>query len=111
MLLPTGWMAATHAWLGMGEFPGVPLTGYLVRSVAALYGFHGVMMLIIARDVVRYDGLVLFCGVMDIVFGTMMFAIDSHAGMPWWWTAVEGPSLAGTGVVVLYLRSRANRHR
>lgn len=108
MLLPTSWMASTHAWLGMGEFPDVPLTDYLIRSVAALYGFHGVLVLLIAGDPVRYDRIVLYCGFMDILFGSMMLAIDLYAGMPWFWTAVEGPSLVGMGVVLLYLRRRAS---
>ena len=107
MLLPTDWMAATHRWLGMGEFPDVPLTSYLVRSVAALYGFHGVLVLLVAGDPVRYDRIVLYLGIMDIAFGLVMLAIDLHAGMPTMWALVEGPSLVGMGVVVLWLRGRA----
>jgi hypothetical protein len=104
MLLPTDWMAGVHGWLGMGEFPDAPLTSYLVRSVAALYGFHGVLVLLVAGDPVRYDRIVLYLGIMDIVFGLMMLAIDLHAGMPTLWTVVEGPSLVGMGALVLYLR-------
>lgn len=111
MLLPVGWMASVHEWLGMGKFPEAPLTEYLIRSVAALYGFHGVLMLIVARDVVRYDAIVLYCGVMDVVFGSLMFAIDLGAGMPWWWTALEGPSLVGVGLLLLYLRNVTARGR
>lgn len=104
MLLPVDWMAATHRWLGMGEFPDSPLTSYLVRSVAALYGFHGVLVLIIAGDPVRYDRIVLYAGVMDVVFGLMMLAIDLHSGMPIMWSLIEGPSLVGMGLLVLWLR-------
>jgi hypothetical protein len=100
-------MAAVHRWLGMGEFPDAPLTDYLVRSVAALYGFHGVLVLIVAGDPARYERIVLFLGAMDIVFGLMMVAIDLHAGMPIVWTALEGPPLVGVGVLLLYLRRRA----
>jgi hypothetical protein len=107
VLLPTDWMAAVHRWLGMGEFPAAPLTDYLVRSVAALYGFHGVLVLIVAGDPARYERIVLYLGVMDIVFGLMMLAIDLHAGMPIVWTAVEGPPLVGVGVLILYLRRLA----
>lgn len=107
VLLPTDWMAAVHRWLGMGEFPDAPLTDYLVRSVAALYGFHGVLVLIVAGDPARYERIVLFLGAMDIVFGLMMVAIDLHAGMPIVWTALEGPPLVGVGVLLLYLRRRA----
>ena len=107
VFLPASWMASTHAWLGMGEFPHAPLTDYLVRSVSALYGFHGVLVLLVAGDPVRYKRIVRYIGVMDIVFGLTMFAIDFHAGMPTMWTIVEGPSLVGAGIVVLFLLSRA----
>ena len=106
VLLPTSWMAASHTWLGMGEFPDVPLTGYLARSLAALYGFHGVLLLIVAGDVIRYERIVLYCGVMNIAFGLMILAIDLHVGMPIWWTVSEGPPLVGIGSVVLFLRNR-----
>ena len=36
VLLPVSWMAATHEWLGLGEFPRAPVVDYLARSVAAL---------------------------------------------------------------------------
>jgi len=109
MLLPAGWMAAAHRWLGMGEFPDASLTYYLVRSVSALYGFHGVLVLLVAGDPVRFQRIVRYLGVMDIVFGLMMLAIDVHSGMPAMWTMVEGPPLVGTGVVVLYLLGRATK--
>ena len=109
MLLPESIMASTHAWLGMGEFPSSTLTDYLTRSIAALYGFHGVLVLIVSRDVTRYRPIVTYIGVMSIAFGTMMLAIDLHAGMPWWWTAGEGPPLAGMGLLVLLLNRAAGR--
>lgn len=107
VLLPTDWMTATHRWLGMGEFPDVPLTDYLVRSVSALYGFHGVLLFLVAGDPVRHLRIVRYVGVMDIVFGLMMLSIDLHAGMPIIWTMMEGPPLVGAGVFVLYLLGRA----
>ncbi len=106
-LLPGNWMAATHQWLGMGEFPRSPVVDYLARSVAALYGFHGVLILLVAGDPARYQRIIRYLGVMDIVFGLQMLAIDVHAGMPLIWTLVEGPSLVAMGAVVLLLQSRA----
>ena len=111
VLLPTDWMAVTHEWLGMGEFPAAPLTDYLVRSVSALYGFHGVLLFLVAGEPLRYARIVRYVGVMDIVFGLMMLAIDLHAGMPTLWTMFEGPPLVGGGVLVLYLLSRGISRR
>jgi hypothetical protein len=109
VLLPTEWMASTHHWLGMGEFPQAAVTDYLARSVSALYGFHGVLILLVASDPVRYQRIVRYLGVMDIVFGLTMLAIDLHAGMPGMWTLFEGPPLVAGGVLVLYLLNRATK--
>ncbi len=103
MFLPTDWMASTHERLGLGEFPRSPLVEYLTRSVAALYGFHGALLLLISRDPVKYRTIVQFVAVMNVAFGVMMLLIDLHAGMPWWWTLGEGPPLIVFGVVIGYL--------
>jgi hypothetical protein len=106
MLLPVEWMASTHRWLGLGEFPHSPVVDYLARSVAALYGFHGVLLLIVASDPVRFLTIVRFIGVMNVGFGLILVAIDAHAGLPWWWTLGEGPPITAFGLVVLFLSRR-----
>ncbi len=106
IFLPTSWMAASHGWLGLGEFPAGPLTDYLARSISGLYGFHGVLLFVVASDPVRYERIVLYLGLMNILFGVALLAIDLHAGMPALWTASEGPPLAMIGIVTIYLRSR-----
>lgn len=103
VLLPVDWMVAAHRWLGLGEFPRVPLVDYLTRSIAALYGFHGVLLFLVARDPVYYRNIVRYVGVMNVVFGALLLGIDVHAGMPSWWTVAEGPPLMAVGVVVLAL--------
>ena len=106
VLLPADWMAATHPRLGLGEFPRTPIVDYLTRSIAALYGFHGVFVWIVSLDPVRYRVFVWFAAIMNIVFGAMMIAIDLHAGMPAIWTAIEGPSIMAMGVVIAALARR-----
>ena len=103
MLLPADWMAATHRWLGLGEFPHSAVVDYLARSIAALYGFHGVLLFIVARDPDRFAAIVRFIGVMNIAFGVILVGIDANAGLPWWWTLGEGPPIVAFGVVILLL--------
>jgi hypothetical protein len=100
MLLPTDWMASTHHWLGLGEFPEAPIVDYLARSVAALYGFHGVLLLLVSRNPVRFRAIVTFIGVMNIAFGVMMILVDIHAGLPTFWLLAEGPPIIAFGAVV-----------
>jgi hypothetical protein len=107
IVLPTDWMAATHERLGLGVFPRVPLVDYLTRSVAALYGFHGVLVLLVSRDPVRYTAIVRYVGVMNLLFGIVMVCIDLHAGLPLLWTVAEGPPVAILGVLVLYFSRKS----
>ena len=106
MLLPVEWMASTHAQLGLGEFPRAPVVDYLARSIAALYGFHGVLVLLVSTDPIRYRPIVWFIAAMNIVFGLMMIAVDLHAGLPGYWTALEGPPIVAFGMVIGFLNSR-----
>jgi hypothetical protein len=103
IFLPADWMAAIHRWLGLGEFPRAPVVEYLTRSVAAIYGFHGVLLLAISSDPVRYRKLVRYLGVMNVVLGIILLFIDLHAGMPLFWTMAEGPPVSAFGAVLLYL--------
>ena len=72
MLLPESVMVSSHAWLGLGEFPASPLVNYLTRSIAALYGFHGVLVMIVSRDVVRYKPIVTYLGGFTLVAATLL---------------------------------------
>ncbi len=54
IFLPTEWMATTHRWLGLGEFPASPLVDYLTRSISALYAIYGGLLVLLARDVRRF---------------------------------------------------------
>jgi hypothetical protein len=107
VLLPSEWMAATHERLGMGPLPSAPIVEYLTRSIAGLYGFHGVFVWLVSTDTVRYRTFVWFTALMNIVFGAMLLAIDLHAGMPRIWTWMEGPAILALGVAILVaMRSR-----
>jgi len=108
IFLPVEWMASTHAWLGLGEFPRSPIVDYLTRTIAALYGFHGVLLLIVSTDPVRYRTIVSFIAAMNVIFGVIVLAVDVHAGLPLWWTIGEGPPIVIFGAVLAMLnRSRA----
>ena len=104
MLLPVEWMASTHERLGMGTFPQVPVVDYLARSVAAFYGFHGVLLFVVAHDPVRLRPIVTYLAAFNIIFGVLLIAIDMHAGMPAWWTIAEGPVVIVIGILITILR-------
>jgi hypothetical protein len=103
VLLPREMMISTHARLGLGVLPDVPIVYYLARSTSALYALRGVIYFLAASDPIRYRPLIVLIGVTNIIFGVTMAAITTSAGMPAWWTAVEGPFIVTTGVLLLAL--------
>ncbi len=109
MLMPVDWMASTHEWLGLGVLPRAPIVDYLARSVAALYGFHGVLVLLVAQDPIKYRTFVWYLAVMNVLFGVMITAIDMHAGLPASWTLTEGPPVLAFGIIIGVLNRRAGR--
>jgi hypothetical protein len=106
VFLPVEWMASWHASLGLGEFPRDPIVQYLARSVAALYGFHGVLILLVSTDPDKYRSIVSYIAAMNVLFGSMVMAIDLHAGMPAYWTFGEGPPIIVFGIVIGILNRR-----
>ena len=77
------------------------------RSASAMYALHGLTVLFVSFDVLRYAQLIRFLAAVALVHGVIMFGIDLAEGMPWWWQSLEGPAIAATGLVVLALQRRA----
>jgi hypothetical protein len=103
MLLPFETMASIHRQLGLGNLPRTPIVDYLARSVAAFYGFHGVLLFLVSSDPVTYKPFVTYVAWMSITLGAMLLAIDLHAGMPSWWTVSEGPWVIAVGLILVAL--------
>ena len=108
-VMPTTWIAATHRWLGLGDFPDAPVTQYLARSISALYAIFGGLAIVISTDVLRYAPIIRFFAYVTLAFGLLITGIDSIAGMPTYWTLFEGPTTFILGVVILLLVRRVER--
>ena len=106
VFMPSESMASMHKWLGLGEFPKGPVVEYLARSVAALYGFHGVLLFVVSTDPVRLRPIVTFLALFNILFGSLLVVIDAKVGLPLWWTASEGPSIIVVGALLALLNAR-----
>src|SRR5215471_8318119 len=91
VFMPVSWMAATHRWLGLGEMPTGPVVEYLARSLSAFYALVGALCLAVVADLERYRPLVRFLGVAFALMSLVLLGVDVAVGMPWWWTASEGP--------------------
>jgi hypothetical protein len=91
VFMPLSWMIATHRWLGLGEMPIAPVVEYLARSLSAFYAGVGAFCLVVTFDLERYRPLVRFLGAAFALMSALILGVDLAAGMPWWWTASEGP--------------------
>jgi hypothetical protein len=103
VFMPLSWMAATHHWLGLGEMPTGPVVEYLARTLSAFYAVMGALCLVVAADLERYRPLVRFLGVVVALLSIVFLGVDLSAGMPWWWTASEGPGGVVFGALLFVL--------
>ena len=105
-VMPTSWIAATHNWLGLGDFPDAPITQYLARTISLFYVMFGVLSIIVSTDVKRYAPIVNFFAYTCLVMGVSLTLIDAIIGMPISWTLSEGPPTFVLGIVILLLARR-----
>ena len=105
-IMPFSWMDEVHRRLGMGDLPEAPITGYLARSLSAMYALHGAIVFFISLDIRRHLPVVKFLAALSVVFGAGMFVLDFAVGMPPRWTAGEGPSVVVLGGVLLWLANQ-----
>jgi hypothetical protein len=108
VFMPSTWMAATHRWLGLGEMPTGPVVEYLARSLSVFYAVMGALCLVVAADLDRYRPLVRFLGVAFALMSVVLLGVDLAAGMPWWWSASEGPGGVVFGALLFVLARPAH---
>ncbi|HUT09642.1 MAG TPA: hypothetical protein VMY42_04035 [Thermoguttaceae bacterium] len=108
-VMPFAWMVEIHQRLGLGELSHARLTGYLTRSLSALYAMHGALLMFVSFDVRRFLPVIRCLAVLKLVFGTGMIVLDVAVGMPTWWIVGEGPLIAALGVVLLWLAGGVGR--
>ena len=108
VVMPVSWMAATHRRLGLGEMPIAPVVEYLARSLSAFYAVTGALCLVLATDLGRYRPLVRFLGLAFALMSVVLLGVDLAAGMPWWWSASEGPGGVVFGALLFVLARPAH---
>ncbi|MFG0291106.1 MAG: hypothetical protein ACF8CQ_23270 [Rhodopirellula sp. JB044] len=108
-IMPARWMMVIAGELGIDPFPDSPLTFYLARNLSLLYGYVGVLLMIMAADLDRYRPLVRCTAFGTMSFGVMQWVADSMAGMPAWWTYGESSSTFLGGALLWWLDARTSK--
>jgi len=108
LLMPTSWMAACHEWLGMGDFPEMPVAEYLARMTSGLCAFLGVLALLLSSDIHRHAAtirlLAISIGLLEVI--NLLYGLPS--GMPAWWLWADAIGAGGFAVAVIYLQQKIN---
>jgi len=105
-VMPQKWIVEASEFLGFKPFPESPLTYYLARNLSLLYGFVGVLMLFVVRDLYRYRDLVRFLAIATIAFGASQLIVDLQSEMPLWWALGESLSTLAGGCFFFWLQSK-----
>jgi hypothetical protein len=110
VFMPLSWIASWHSWLGIGVMPDDPLLRYVIRGAAFAQGGVGVLVWVIATDVVRYRPLVITTAAISLFAAPAYYFIDATAGMPRFWCVFDFAFcfLAGGVLLTLCLLSSPN---
>lgn len=112
VLAPQSLLDAVAVRLGLDPLGSSPLPIYLARQCSALYVLHAGTLLAIAWCLPQSLPVVPLTGWVTIFFGTLMIGIGWSSHMPWWWQAIEGPSIiVGGSLLVLLHRMVAGSSR
>lgn len=107
VVVPHVWLSDAARAAGLAGLPADPVAGYLARSASLMYALHGATVFFISFDVRRYWPLIRCLALLSPLHGAILLGLDIAEGMPSWWTCVEGPAFAATGLLVLGLQRRA----
>ena len=105
-VMPEPWMVQIARVLGIDPFPSSPLTFYLARNLSLLYGFVGVLLILISLDLDRYRPLVWYVAAGTILFGILQLVVNSMSGLPAWWTWGESGSTFCGGLLLYWIQGR-----
>ncbi len=104
---PLNAMVVHDRILGMGQFPEDPITVYLARSTSALCGMYGLLGLLMARNIQKYEGLIYLHGRTLLVVCMIGVYLAWECGLPLAWVIIDGIGGAALGIVTIYLHQQA----
>jgi hypothetical protein len=82
---PEGWINSFLVWCGLPEMPHATIMRYVLLGAGHLQVFMGVVVWFVARDVVRYQPIVVAVIVALLLAAPAFYLTDSIAGLPRYW--------------------------
>lgn len=103
VFIPIAWIAAFHVWLGLGQLPDAAFLRYVIRGGAFVQGAIGVLIWVIATDVVRFRPLAITIAAIYLASAPAFYFIDTIAGMPRFWCIFDGTSCFLVGSILFFV--------
>jgi hypothetical protein len=103
IFMPPAWIASWHSWVGLGVMTDTPVFRYVLRGASYVQGAIGVLLWVMAMDVVRYRPLVLTTAIIYLVGCPAYYLIDSVAGIPRTWCIFDSAFCFVIGGILLAL--------
>lgn len=95
-------LSQLHWLLGMGKLPDSVLLRYLGAGGSFVYIITGILMWMMAGDVVRYRPMIVLSAWIMLAAAPIYAYINLHTGMPGWWMAMDAMSCLAFGLVLLW---------
>lgn len=111
VFLPYETMARIHQYMGLGDFPNLPILDYLARSVSLFYAMHGVIVIYISFNLIKYLQFLKLLCYLGFVFGIALLIIDIKAPVPAYWAYTEGPFIISLNLAIYVLAKMLEKNK
>ncbi len=88
--------------MGSGQPPMTPLMLYMMAGGAAVFLGQAVLLWAMSGDVIRYAPLIRLVAWIYMICGPLFLWIDSQAGLPKWWMAMDTAGSMACGAALLW---------
>src|SRR5689334_3347236 len=86
---PERWIDSFLVWCWVPEMPHAVLMRYVLLGAGHLQIGIGLVIWFIARDLVRYQPVVVATLVVFLIAAPAFYLTDAFAGLPWYWCLVD----------------------
>jgi hypothetical protein len=104
-LLPESSINSFLVWCGLEQMPDATMMRYVLRGAGYLQMAYGIVLWVVARDVVRFQPLVIAFIAVFLLGAPAFYWIDAAAGLPryWCWLDFTCCFLAGAVPLAFWL--------
>lgn len=88
--------------MGFGQPPMTPLMLYMMAGGAAVFVGQAVLLWAMSGEVIRYAPLIRLVAWIYLICGPLFLWIDSQAGLPKWWMAMNFTGCIVGGAALLW---------